>query len=189
MSHSSSWPRGRRFRELETTLYRDGVQYRKQGVSAEDIARISALKVVVDCYYGTLTGFDEAKRTLDSVRGQAWVARGNWPELTSRYELYPPSFVLAHRDTFHFFVEAMYEPRPALERMSVPVLALYGLADESVPVDTSVRVLRDIFSRKAKPDLTIRTYQGASHGIMVGGAFAPGYLSDMRDWLAARFAP
>lgn len=168
---------------LETTLFRDGNQYRKRGVSDADIARISAIKRIVDRYYGTLLDYDGAKLALDSVRGQPWLALGDWPELTASYELYPPDFVRARPEAFRFFVEAMYEPLPALEKLAVPVLALFGGQDEIVPVDTTVIVLRSVFAHR---DLTIRVYPDANHGIMAAGAFAPGYLQFTREWLRSR---
>jgi pimeloyl-ACP methyl ester carboxylesterase len=174
---------------LETTLFRDGIQYRKRGASDEDVARISAIKRIVDRYYGTLVGYDAAKQALDSVRGQAWLALGNWPELTSTYELYSPDVVRANADAFRFFVEAMYEPGPALEKLTVPVLALFGAQDEVVPVDTTITILRSIFARTGNPNLTTRVYANANHAIMVGGDFAPGYIPFTRDWLAALRLP
>jgi pimeloyl-ACP methyl ester carboxylesterase len=170
---------------LETTLFRDGNQYRKLGVTDADIVRISAIKRIVDRYYGTLLDYDFAKRALDSVRREPWFARGNWPELTASQELYPPDFVRARANAFRFFVEAMYEPGPALEKLTVPVLALFGARDDIAPVDTTVTVLRSIFARTGSWDLTIRVYPDANHGIMVGATFAPGYIKFTRDWLLA----
>jgi pimeloyl-ACP methyl ester carboxylesterase len=91
---------------LETTLFRDGNRYRKRGVTEADIARISAIKRIVDRYYGTLSDYDFAKQALDSVRGEQWLELGNWPELTASHELYPPDVARARAKAFRFFVEA-----------------------------------------------------------------------------------
>jgi fermentation-respiration switch protein FrsA (DUF1100 family) len=42
-----------------------------------------------------------------------------------------------------------YDPRPAMERISVPTLALFGGDDAIVPVDESVAVYREA----VRPDL------------------------------------
>lgn len=73
-----------------------------------------------------------------------------------------------------------YDPRPALERMVVPVLALFGREDPITPVTESVAV----FGEAVRPDLLqVEVIAGAGHRIEVGNPsrLADGYL----DTLAA----
>jgi pimeloyl-ACP methyl ester carboxylesterase len=68
-----------------------------------------------------------------------------------------------------------YDPRPALERIRVPVLALFGADDPLVPVEASVTVYR----RAVQPELlTVAVFPGADHRIQAGDPprLADGYL-------------
>ncbi len=73
-----------------------------------------------------------------------------------------------------------YDPVPALERVSQPVLAIYGTQDRAVPVVQSSRELEAALERGGNRSYTIRFFAGASHGLRLSdGGFAPGYLPTM----------
>jgi pimeloyl-ACP methyl ester carboxylesterase len=80
-----------------------------------------------------------------------------------------------------------YDPRPSLERIDVPVLALFGGDDTIVPVDESVRVYRDA----VRPDLlTVTVFPGADHRVHVGDPrrHADGYLEALSSFVASTAA-
>lgn len=79
----------------------------------------------------------------------------------------------------------LFEPVEVLTRITCPVLAFFGEVDDLVPVTRSVEIFESAFARPDAPTLTIQIFSGADHRIRVGtaGAFAPGYLETMRDWL------
>jgi pimeloyl-ACP methyl ester carboxylesterase len=53
-----------------------------------------------------------------------------------------------------------YDPRPALERIRMPILAVFGADDPITPVEASVAVLRDA----VRPDLLrLEVFAGAGH--------------------------
>ncbi|HYH12199.1 MAG TPA: alpha/beta fold hydrolase [Thermomicrobiales bacterium] len=81
-----------------------------------------------------------------------------------------------------------YEPVSALERISCPVLAIFGERDTLVPVARSVRVFEEALSRAGNPDATIVVFPGADHRIGIGEppAFTEGYLDTMALWLRER---
>jgi len=57
------------------------------------------------------------------------------------------------------------DPRPALERIQVPLLALFGADDRIVPVDESVAVYREAVG----PDLlTAAVFPGGDHRVQYG---------------------
>src|SRR5215207_1587753 len=58
-----------------------------------------------------------------------------------------------------------YDPRPALRRIRVPLLVLFGSDDAVVPVDESVAVYREA----VRPDLlTVAVFDGADHRLQMG---------------------
>jgi uncharacterized protein len=76
-----------------------------------------------------------------------------------------------------------YEPREALRRIEVPVLALFGSDDPLVPVEESVTAYREA----APPELlTVAVFPGADHRILVGDPpeLAEGYADTLTAFLA-----
>jgi uncharacterized protein len=75
-----------------------------------------------------------------------------------------------------------YDPRPAVERIRVPVLALFGADDPLVPVDASMSVYREA----VEPDLlTLAVFPAADHRIQVGDPprLAHGYLETLATFV------
>jgi uncharacterized protein len=71
-----------------------------------------------------------------------------------------------------------YDPRPALERIDVPVLALFGADDPITPVEESVAVLRET----VRPQLLlVAVFVGAGHRLETGDppALVDGYLETL----------
>ncbi len=71
-----------------------------------------------------------------------------------------------------------HDPRPALERIDCPILALFGAEDRLVPVERSAAIYRD-----AGRDITVHVFPDADHRGQVGDppAMAPGYLDMLTD--------
>ncbi|HEU4971631.1 MAG TPA: alpha/beta hydrolase [Gaiellaceae bacterium] len=75
-----------------------------------------------------------------------------------------------------------YDPRPALERITVPVLALFGSDDPIVPVAESVEVYR----AAVPADLVrIEVFPGGDHRLQVGEPprLADGYLETVSSFV------
>ena len=78
-----------------------------------------------------------------------------------------------------------YDPRPALERIEVPVLALFGGDDAIVPVEPSIAVYRDA----VRPELlTTVVFPGADHRVQAGDPprLADGYLDALAAFIGLR---
>jgi pimeloyl-ACP methyl ester carboxylesterase len=75
-----------------------------------------------------------------------------------------------------------YDPRPALERIQVPVLALFGAHDQLVPVEESVAVYREAVTPEL---LRVAVFAGADHRIQVGDVprLADGYLETLTSFV------
>lgn len=81
-----------------------------------------------------------------------------------------------------------YEPVSSLERITCPVLAVFGEQDAFVPVAKSVRIFEEGLTKAGNPDVTIAVFTGADHRIRAGDPpeFADGYLDLMANWLRDR---
>jgi dienelactone hydrolase len=79
-----------------------------------------------------------------------------------------------------------YDPAPALEQVTCPLLAIFGELDLLLPVAESVAIFERCLA--ANPDVTIRVFPGANHRLKLDatGDFAPGYLETLSDWLMPR---
>jgi uncharacterized protein len=104
-----------------------------------------------------------------------------------------PLFELLERHAFVPTDEALwdllamiadYQPRAALERLEMPLLALFGGADTAVPVQRSVAVHHEALMHNR--EATVRVFEGAGHRLMLGDDFALGYLEMLKNWIVAR---
>jgi pimeloyl-ACP methyl ester carboxylesterase len=75
------------------------------------------------------------------------------------------------------------DARPALEKTTIPVLAVFGELDRNVPPRESADMYRQALATAANPDVTIRFVPEADHTIRKGEIYAPGYITMMSDWL------
>jgi uncharacterized protein len=80
-----------------------------------------------------------------------------------------------------------YDPRAALERIRVRVLALFGKADAIVPVEESVAVYREAVPPEL---LSVAVFPGASHRVLLGDPprLADGYLETLSAFVAGAVA-
>jgi len=96
---------------------------------------------------------------------------------------------------FRSFV--LYDPRPTLERLDIPVLAFYGGKDLQVPAQQSVRSLRAALADN--PDATVRVFGNLNHLMQpartgapeeyaqIETTIAPQVLDLVVGWLEARY--
>jgi pimeloyl-ACP methyl ester carboxylesterase len=111
--------------------------------------------------------------------------------ITAHGQLDPPPTDAAIRNALERFVPSGFDPRPDLERLSIPTLWLFGGEDKSVYTPQSVEILEAL---PTKP--TIRVFPRTGHFILdtphglakeLPGAhrFAPELFSTITAWLAA----
>ncbi len=92
-----------------------------------------------------------------------------------------------------------YDPRPTLERVSVPVLALNGELDLQVPANANLDAMREAFERGGNPDFTLRAMPGLNHLFQeadtgspseysgIDQTFSPAALELISSWILERF--
>lgn len=129
----------------------------------------------------------DAARHKDSYeRVEAAVLR------TARGEPWYPYFEIPDAALWGFFLhgDPDYDPVSVLERVRCPVLAIFGERDRQLPAGKSAALFEQALYRGGNPDVTIKVFADADHGIRVAKpqGFAPGYLDLMADWLRARVA-
>jgi pimeloyl-ACP methyl ester carboxylesterase len=96
-----------------------------------------------------------------------------------------------------------YDGRPALERVSCPVLVVVGERDTIVPARASAARIKEILTKAGNKDVTVKIFPEADHFLYLtktGGPqetlaegrvkrLAPDYLSTLSDWLGSRVGP
>jgi pimeloyl-ACP methyl ester carboxylesterase len=89
---------------------------------------------------------------------------------------------------------ASFDPVPSIERLSVPILLVFGGKDESTPTERAVERWTTAIRRSGRATATVRVFPEADHHITVGGhgghgaagaTFAVGYVETMAAWLDA----
>ena len=75
------------------------------------------------------------------------------------------------------------DPADFLTKVHCPVLAIFGEADTSIPVEKSVSLYHQYLGEAGNEAVTIQVFPQASHIIKVGEEFAPGYFRTINAWL------
>jgi pimeloyl-ACP methyl ester carboxylesterase len=144
---------------------------RKAGISETEVdAVVSYFDHLVSMMRAGVP-FDEVERRVDDE---------GFPEAFARLSL--PALPETEGEWGLIAALVDYDPRPALERIQAPVLALFGEADEIVPVEESVAVYREA----VPPDrLRIEVFAGADHRVQTGDppALADGYLARLTEFV------
>jgi pimeloyl-ACP methyl ester carboxylesterase len=82
-----------------------------------------------------------------------------------------------------------HDPRPALERLACPLLAIFGEQDLVTPVDESIVIFRA--ARAGRPEeLEIATLPGGNHRLQSGDppALHPAYAATLGEWILRQTA-
>jgi fermentation-respiration switch protein FrsA (DUF1100 family) len=75
------------------------------------------------------------------------------------------------------------DPAEYLVRIHVPVLAIFGENDTSVPVEKSIAIYQQYLGEAGNQAFTYKVFANADHNIRIGGRFADGYFDLMLNWL------
>jgi hypothetical protein len=83
---------------------------------------------------------------------------------------------------FRFFLE--YDPRQALRRVGVPVLAVQGGLDLQVDAGQNLPEVRGALAASASPDVTVRLLPGLNHLLQTARTGAPSEYFEIEETLA-----
>ena len=86
---------------------------------------------------------------------------------------------------FSFFVT--YDPAPALESLTVPMLALYGGKDLQVPADGNEAALQAIIDGSSNPAMTIKSFPTANHLFQEATTGSPTEYGDLEKAFVSDF--
>ncbi len=88
------------------------------------------------------------------------------------------------------FIAERYEPEATLRQIRCPLLALFGARDVLVPAWESAAIYDRALGDAGNRDVTLAIFPQGNHRIRIEetGAFCPGYLDLLGDWVARRVA-
>ena len=142
---------------------------------------------VMDLVYGAepidpVNEFEKVLDLLQAVKDQAWTKFLHLDQVIPMFENLPPhAWEMAKGQ-----MRAVLEVNPAdfLTKVHCPVLAIFGEADTSVPVEKSVALYKKYLGEAGNDTVTIKVFPNASHTIKVDDQYAPGYFETINTWLA-----
>jgi pimeloyl-ACP methyl ester carboxylesterase len=161
----------------ESETYAVPARMRAAGFADSDLADASRYLKMMFEVGRTGRGWEQLSATIASSRerGAKWLGE---------YGAVPPSLQYLCE---LWQGEFSYDPKPALRRLTVPVLALEGENDLYSPPAETLRVLD---ASLASRDKTLRLVPKATHDFHLAGAPLPlvsnDYLNAMLSWSAAR---
>jgi uncharacterized protein len=140
-----------------------------------------------------------AARYIDLVTrvayaGAPWAALDSAARADSARAWYFP--VPGQDDPYWSFSRAIagYDPIAWWQKVTAPVLLVYGGADQRVPVEPSVRAITAALRGAGNTDVTVRVFPGADHTFRLAAPdsagfhwprTAPGYLETLTNWVRA----
>ena len=151
----------------------------RRGLAVADVDRAMQLYRRVATAQRTGEGLEEAQTELDAARKEPWFSVAGLP--TTPLKAYGRRGLSV----------LQFDPRKAWERVSVPVLAVWGADDALVPVETSKQRIESWLRAAGNQRTTTLVFPAAGHGLAVTGArgvfdwprLAPGFHDTMVKWI------
>lgn len=164
---------------------------RDHNFTEEEISRAVALRQQLSQAILTNTGWDALRTAIEKSNKERWfnVSRVGWLKLS---QIPPDANTLkGWRDPISF------DPVPSWERVTCPVLAMFGELDRATDTKHSVPILEAALKKARNKDYTIIVLPKASHGFFeaeTGYAsefpryrgYVSGYMDGMANWLLKR---
>lgn len=163
---------------LQSELYSYRRAFENADLPAEQQAE--AFSVIGDYFWYLGTGRDREAiaRRLEAVKVHPWYRYAALGRIM-------PSEV--NRPNWEWV--ASFDPLLSISRFTGPVLLIFGDRDDQQPTELAIKRWQQGLRLAGNDRLTIRVFEGANHGIRVGGEghhrgdLAPGYPQAVREWL------
>jgi len=161
------------------------VRMQDAGFGEAELAQARALLELDDNVSRGKADINDLIARVKEVRGEAWF---------KAMEFSPAPANHYWRGLYKQIID--YDPMPLWAQVQVPVLFVYGMDDKSVHAPTSIALLQPLLDDPAR-DFTLRTFEGADHGIRVPGGpaesfpllpHAPGYYDAVLKFVKAQTA-
>lgn len=127
---------------------------RARGYSSSDIDQAMHVRQALADYYHHALSFDSAMHQLRAAETQPWFP----------LEFMPPAGWLANHPNDQSYINEMdYDPMSVIAGVKVPVLVIFGDADQWTPVTRSVERLRQIAG--VRRNITYYVIPNANHAM------------------------
>ena len=178
--------------EGEQRIFEWMKRLRAKGVPEEHRREAAKLQRIIWDYYATGEGWESVSSAWERARSAPW-----WPvvEDLERGGPAPPQEVLSPAGEASLRwqrTDCRYDPRAALVRLPVPVLALYGGQDEIIPMPESYERACEVLDVHRVRGSRVVLYPDAKHPLMEFGPlprFPKGYLDGMSAWIESTGSP
>ncbi len=142
---------------------------------------------VIKTFYGpdvidSIDEFEKVLCLLQAIKEETWTQFLHLDQVIPMFENLPPKAWEMVKGQMRAVLEV--NPADFLTKIHCPVLAIFGEADTSVPVDKSVILYQQYLGESGNDTVTIKVFPNASHTIKVNEKYAPGYLKTINTWLA-----
>jgi pimeloyl-ACP methyl ester carboxylesterase len=164
----------------ETLLYQAGALARQRSAPQGDVDETMAFTRLWMDVARTGEGYDEFLK-----RRQAIIASGKREQLS--YE--SGAFTSLDQMRWVWAHILSFSPLPALERVTCPVLGVWGEADPLTDAPRAATAMQEALSKGGNRDVTVKIFPNASHSLMETRSrkgMAPGVFAWLREWLVAR---
>jgi dienelactone hydrolase len=119
---------------------------------------------------------------LTAIKGERWTKFLHLDQVLPMFESLPPQAWEMAKGQMRVVMDV--DPANFLTKVHCPVLAIFGEADTSIPVEKSVALYKQYLGEAGNEAVTIKVFPKASHTIHVGEEFAPGYFKSIITWLS-----
>jgi pimeloyl-ACP methyl ester carboxylesterase len=174
----------------EQERYDDEARLREKGFSEEEIAEAISLLKAADDYARTGGRWDRVGAGLRRAKEKPW-----YPLL----DRYPVKLLPRDAPGWRDWGAILdLDPCVYWEKVSVPVLALYGERDRVTPARVSALRVANALRRGGNADSTVRLFPRADHGLWIPPPAdrpwgwrrpAPGWLDTMAAWVRRFVVP
>lgn len=160
----------------QQNLYQNERRVRAITRSEEDVAQALTVVKLQQDYARTGAGWQAYADARQAINEKAWAS--------SLGDLLPAD----HWWWRWYRTKMDYDPAPMLEKVRVPVLAVWGENDVIVPVSESRAAIEQAFTRSGNRDVTYRVFAGADHSIqteswLLGRGPDSNYMEILGEWI------